>query len=628
MNSVQESEFHLAIYHFFVWKAANVNIPSDDTKLTSSEISKNNAGAASGKDAKLTTSTTNTPATILLSQHYQKMADLMMEQSSHHLSQFGQVLRDNAFMKQTLPPVIEALFTNLPRLQEQVTTQQTRIIQLQNELLILQQQIKNGHNNQKRKPSTDSPIEIATKKKKSTVRPIETAQPILSKKKKNAPVSVKGLLQTNSTTEPEDLLMVQHQQQNAAFQQRWEELEYFARGNGHCRVPLKTSGALGRWVGELRKEYNHVVVPGGTSTFLTQERMTMLENIGFEWMISKPSKPWVERFEDLLAYKGKYGHCNIPREYKDDPALGEWIHMQRRLYREKSNIILKRRTGSVDGLHKSRAERLDEIGFRWRTSVIHPSFDERLEHCREFRRTYSHLRVPQPSNDKTSSNENGDDVSIDETLRQKRSFEKWAQRQRDEYRKFKAGLKSSLDGNRIRRLDELGFNWEGGSKQHHDDTEAHTGISTPGKSKNNVSFHERVAILREIKQKYGDCNEARYLKMAGYDQSSSLYQWIKKQRKQWKDYQLGQYSSLSEDRIRLLESVGFNFEPRQHYAAYGSKKVPMAEDENSHEFPNSAETHSQNPGVATASDVHQYHHPNHHSSNQHNYDDSVSSDES
>jgi len=212
-----------------------------------------------------------------------------------------------------------------------------------------------------------------------------------------------------------------------------------------------------------------------------------------------------------------------------------------------------------------RFEKLKEIGFQWNTDMKKPSFDERLEECREFRRENGHLDVPLPAK------YNKDDQSEYES-KDVRSFYQWAQRQRDDYRKFQEGLKSSLDKVRIRKLDQLGFVWEPKSR-------AQAGGSGrpreygPGKPRNEDRFDERVAQLRAIKEKYGDCNDLKTLKMAGYNESSSLYQWIKAQRKQYKSLKNGQWSSLSEERLAKLATIEFNFEPRKHYAAYGTKKA-------------------------------------------------------
>lgn len=212
----------------------------------------------------------------------------------------------------------------------------------------------------------------------------------------------------------------------------------------------------------------------------------------------------------------------------------------------------------------SRAERLMEVGFMWHTGAVKPSFEERLDECREFRRKHDHLKVPLPAK------YNKEDQSAYET-REERSFLQWAQRQRDDYRKYNEGMKSSLDKNRIKKLDELGFDWEVDRK---------SGLSSlsgertgaRGKPKNHVAFNERIRTLSEIKDIYGDVNDIKNLKAAGHPETSPLYQWMKAQRKAWKALKSGRWSSLTQERIALLQSVDFKFQPRRHYAAYGSCK--------------------------------------------------------
>lgn len=112
---------------------------------------------------------------------------------------------------------------------------------------------------------------------------------------------------------------------SATFEERVEELEHFRKGNGHCRVPLRTPG-LGRWVGEMRQVYRNVQ-KGAQDTVLSDEGIDVLEAMGFEWYVGKPTIPWETRFEELVKYKESHGHCTVPRSYKKDPSFGEWVHM-------------------------------------------------------------------------------------------------------------------------------------------------------------------------------------------------------------------------------------------------------------------------------------------------------------
>jgi hypothetical protein len=348
---------------------------------------------------------------------------------------------------------------------------------------------------------------------------------------------------------------------HASFEDRIQELEHFRKGNGHCRVPLRQPG-LGRWVGEMRSAYKSIKssadnpdLAKAAASYLTEERIALLDSMGFEWSVSKPTVPWQTRFEELLNYKEANGHCNVPRGYKENPSLGEWVHMQRKLYRQKAKAMMG-----------ERAEKLEAAGFQWVTGAAKPSFEDRLNECRDFRREHGHLKVPAPV-----KHINKEDREAQYSSKEERSFRQWAQRQRDEYRKFNEGFKSSLDKQRIRKLDELGFDW--GEKEHSD----YRTVGNRMKPKNEAVFDERIARLREIKDKYGDCNDIKNLKAAGHPEQSSLYQWMKAQRKAYKSLQKGRWSSLSAERIAKLQSVDFNFEPRKHYAAYGSLKAKEGE---------------------------------------------------
>mmetsp|Transcript_31618 Transcript_31618/g.47780 ORF Transcript_31618/g.47780 Transcript_31618/m.47780 type:complete len:347 (+) Transcript_31618:1880-2920(+) len=38
---------------------------------------------------------------------------------------------------------------------------------------------------------------------------------------------------------------------------------------------------------------------------------------------------WYHRFQELVEFKRKYGHCNVRQKYKENPALGIWVNKQR-----------------------------------------------------------------------------------------------------------------------------------------------------------------------------------------------------------------------------------------------------------------------------------------------------------
>ena len=66
---------------------------------------------------------------------------------------------------------------------------------------------------------------------------------------------------------------------------------------------------------------------------------------------------WESRFRDLVQYKREHGHCNVPRRYKGNPKLGVWV----------CSIRQQMARGT---LNKAKMERLNQIGFQWRMTVI------------------------------------------------------------------------------------------------------------------------------------------------------------------------------------------------------------------------------------------------------------------
>ena len=76
----------------------------------------------------------------------------------------------------------------------------------------------------------------------------------------------------------------------------------------------------------------------------------------------QPSKvgeqKWMENCSKLEQYREKYGDCKVPRRFKDDPPLGNWVFNQRKRYRELT-------ADGLPSMEESRIERLERIGFVW-----------------------------------------------------------------------------------------------------------------------------------------------------------------------------------------------------------------------------------------------------------------------
>jgi hypothetical protein len=129
----------------------------------------------------------------------------------------------------------------------------------------------------------------------------------------------------------------------------WEEnyeqlLEYYYT-HGHVNVPARHPGGLGRWVYKQRKEYH--ARQRGEPTRLTTDRMVRLSALGMIWNI--PAASWDESYQQLVEFKEKHGHTNVPTDAKDPLAV--WVHIQRREYRRQQQGEYSRITRGTQTSH-------------------------------------------------------------------------------------------------------------------------------------------------------------------------------------------------------------------------------------------------------------------------------------
>jgi hypothetical protein len=171
---------------------------------------------------------------------------------------------------------------------------------------------------------------------------------------------------------------------------RWEaklsQLRAYKEVHGHCNVPRTSKknpeyNALGEWCHFQRRMRNKLV--SSKNSTMTMERLQALTELGFEWSRrskakldgepagQKPKRQrvaemkesrdeptndeteppkmkrnktssdypsnkarlkediWLQHLEKLSEYKGRFGHCNIPRKWEENGPLGEWCHFQR-----------------------------------------------------------------------------------------------------------------------------------------------------------------------------------------------------------------------------------------------------------------------------------------------------------
>ena len=128
------------------------------------------------------------------------------------------------------------------------------------------------------------------------------------------------------------------------WEQRFNELNEYKNEHGDCNVPRNylDSPELAKWVGVQRRAYNQGRIQS--------DRLKRLEELGFVW--NPYGLVWNQRFTELVEYKQKHGHCNVPHGYSANPQLGTWVRNQRTYYKRSK-------------LDAEQIQRLEEIGFVW-----------------------------------------------------------------------------------------------------------------------------------------------------------------------------------------------------------------------------------------------------------------------
>ena len=132
------------------------------------------------------------------------------------------------------------------------------------------------------------------------------------------------------------------------------------------------------------------------------------------------------KFAELLEFKATHGHTDVPKSWENQ-QLFSWVRVQRREYR-------KLKEGKMTGITKDRIQRLEDLGFEWRSKKTY-SWKQRLGELRDF------------------YNENG----IGPVPHTERSLYRWVWNQKKEYDKYVRGEKTSMDEERIKDLESIGF---------------------------------------------------------------------------------------------------------------------------------------------------------------------------
>jgi hypothetical protein len=249
-------------------------------------------------------------------------------------------------------------------------------------------------------------------------------------------------------------------------------LEGFLEANGHFRVEerRKHNPTLAGWWLRVRDRLET----------LTYEQILSLDYLGF---FAQLDQRWLDRYAQLQSFKAKMGHCNVPVHWPENRQLGVWVHAQRQ---KAAKMALWRRKLLTDS----------GFCFRARRGSL-AQWEEFIKRLKRYRKRFGNCNVPGK-------------WSEDRTLAS------WVSRVRS--------LRKSLDHDRIKELDSLGFDWNP--------------IDT--------TWKKRLRELKAFKERHGHCRVSNRAEKLGI--------WVVRLRHA--------KESLSPAQIRTLNKIGFDWLPR------------------------------------------------------------------
>ncbi|KAL3923145.1 MAG: hypothetical protein SGILL_001825 [Bacillariaceae sp.] len=137
---------------------------------------------------------------------------------------------------------------------------------------------------------------------------------------------------------------------------KYEDLVQYKTKNGHCLVPnsYPPNPSLAEWV--KRQRYQYKLRVAGKHSSMTDDRVAALEKLEFCW--NSHDANWEDKFAELVDYKRRFGHTNVPSTSQDFPKLAVWVKRQRRQYK----FLMEGQASTVTPYRK---EKLESIGFSW-----------------------------------------------------------------------------------------------------------------------------------------------------------------------------------------------------------------------------------------------------------------------
>ncbi len=92
---------------------------------------------------------------------------------------------------------------------------------------------------------------------------------------------------------------------------------------------------------------------------------------GYYW-----DERWERKYEQLVAFKTKYGHCDVPQKYPANQPLASWVNGQR-----------------TKKLSSDKKNKLNALGFSWRNEIKQNRWNQRVKEFTEFKKKNKNLPI-------------------------------------------------------------------------------------------------------------------------------------------------------------------------------------------------------------------------------------------
>jgi hypothetical protein len=275
----------------------------------------------------------------------------------------------------------------------------------------------------------------------------------------------------------------------------------------------------------------------------------------------KEGGSWHTQFQKLVEYKSQHGHCLVPHSTKGNKeltSLGRWVANQRVFYKMHQD-------GKPGHIKPHRIETLEKVGFVWNVNDM--LWENKLQELIKYKTINGTCDIPS------------------KCPKEYKKIRNWVELQRQQYRLFRAKRTTSLTQDRIKKLEDIGFDWKMDEDGDPGSRKKRRNIIDPSKDELEEWWNTSFDELKTYKEKHGHCRMHQRISsdsQRSRQGTSRLRNFASWQRKEWKRLQKGEPSDMTPDRIEKLQEIGFEFVTNPKVPS-ASKKESGEDDKNKKE---------------------------------------------